>query len=199
LVPRNRLVQVNEYSRANALYKLTYRAILIACSLSIWRPPEVQQRRKPMRRLMFRLATVSALAAGAMMIGGRAQAAALPGADGLTAAIDTSALTENVQYFYGGRNYCWYEGWNGPGWYWCGYGARRGYGWGGGYGYRGWGGGRGGGGRVIVRGGGGGGRAFVGGGGGGRTVIRQGGGGGAGRAAVRGGGGGGRGGGQGRR
>jgi hypothetical protein len=91
-----------------------------------------------MRRLMFRLATVSALAAGAMMIGGRAQAAALPGADGLRTAIDTSALTENVQYFYGGRNYCWYDGWNGPGWYWCGYGARRGFGWGGGYGYRGW-------------------------------------------------------------
>jgi hypothetical protein len=146
---------------------------------------------------MFRLATVSALAAGAMMIGGRAQAAALPGSDGLRAAIDTSALTENVQYFFGGRNYCWYDlGWNGPGWYWCGYGARRGFGWGGGYGYRGWGGGgrRGG---VVVRGGGG--RTVIrGGGGGGRTVIR-GGGGGAGRAAIRGGGGGGRGGGGGGR
>jgi hypothetical protein len=148
-----------------------------------------------MRRLMFRLATITAVAASTIMIGGRAQAAALPGSDGLRAAIDTSALTENVQYFFGGRNYCWYDfGWNGPGWYWCGYGARRGFGWGGGRGFRGWGGGgrRGG---VVVRGGGGGGRAFVGGGGGGRTVIRQGGGGGAGRAAIRGGGGGGRGGG----
>lgn len=48
---------------------------------------------------------------------------------------------ERVQYFYGGRNYCWYgSGWHGPGWYWCGYGWRRGFGWGGGYGWRGWGG-----------------------------------------------------------
>ena len=31
------------------------------------------------------------------------------------------------------------DGWNGPGWYWCGYAWRRGYGWGGGYGYHGWG------------------------------------------------------------
>src|SRR5829696_3595747 len=141
-----------------------------------------------MRRLICKLATVSALAASTM-IGGRAEAAALPGSDGLRAAIDTSALTGNVQlYVFGGRNYCWYDwGWNGPGWYWCGYGARRGFGWGGGYGYRGWGGGRrgggrvfvngrGGGGRVIVRGGGGGGRAFVGGGGGGGRAFVGGGG-----------------------
>jgi len=145
-----------------------------------------------MRRLICKLATVSALAASTMMIGGRAEAAALPGSDGLRAAIDTSALTENVQlYVFGGRNYCWYDwGWNGPGWYWCGYGARRGFGWGGGYGYRGWGGGRRGGGRVFVNGrGGGGGRVIVrGGGGGGRAVV----GGGGGRV---GGGGGGRGGG----
>jgi len=149
-----------------------------------------------MRRLICKLATVSALAASAMMIGGRAEAAALPGSDGLRAAIDTSALTENVQlYVFGGRNYCWYDwGWNGPGWYWCGYGARRGFGWGGGYGYRGWGGGRRGGGRVFVngRGGGGGGRVIVsGGGGGGRAFV-----GGGGRV---GGGGGGRGGRGGRR
>ena len=52
---------------------------------------------------------------------------------------------EQVQYFYGGRHYCWYEGWYGPGWYWCGYGSRRGYGWGGGYGWHGWRGGHGGG------------------------------------------------------
>ena len=51
---------------------------------------------------------------------------------------DRPAL-EPVQYFYGGRNYCWYDGgWHGPGWYWCGYAWRGGYGWGGGYGWRGW-------------------------------------------------------------
>ena len=41
-------------------------------------------------------------------------------------------------YNYGGHRYCWYDGWRGPGWYWCGYGSRRGYGWGGGYGWNGW-------------------------------------------------------------
>jgi len=43
-------------------------------------------------------------------------------------------------FFFGGRDFCWYDdGWNGPGWYWCGYGYRHGYGWGGGEGFRGWG------------------------------------------------------------
>jgi hypothetical protein len=51
-----------------------------------------------------------------------------------------SAPLENVQlYVYGGRNYCWYDaGWEGPGWYWCGYAWRGGYGWGGLYGWNGW-------------------------------------------------------------
>ena len=42
-------------------------------------------------------------------------------------------------FFFGGRDYCWYDdGWNGSGWYWCGYGYRHGYGWGGPEGFRGW-------------------------------------------------------------
>lgn len=42
-------------------------------------------------------------------------------------------------YLYGGRQYCYYfDGWRGPGWYWCGYAYRRGYGWGGPEGWRGW-------------------------------------------------------------
>ena len=46
------------------------------------------------------------------------------------------------QFFFGGQNYCWYDdGWQGPGYYYCGYAWRRGYGWGGGAGWRGWGGG----------------------------------------------------------
>lgn len=49
------------------------------------------------------------------------------------------AATEQVQFFFGGRNYCWYDnGWHGPGFYWCGYSWRRGYGWGGGAGWHGW-------------------------------------------------------------
>jgi hypothetical protein len=46
---------------------------------------------------------------------------------------------ENAQFFWRGRSYCWYwNGWRGPGWYWCGYAFRRGLGWGGGHGFRGW-------------------------------------------------------------
>ncbi|WP_156970891.1 hypothetical protein [Beijerinckia mobilis] len=49
------------------------------------------------------------------------------------------SLIEPVQYVWGGRNYCWYPGgWQGPGWYWCGYAWRHGYGWGGGHGWQGW-------------------------------------------------------------
>ena len=52
------------------------------------------------------------------------------------------AQLEKTQFFYGGRNYCWYlEGWRGPGYYWCGFNWRRGFGWGGGYGWNNWGGG----------------------------------------------------------
>jgi hypothetical protein len=58
---------------------------------------------------------------------------------GMSAAFDRLAVIEQVQYRYGGHRHCWYgDGWNGAGWYWCGYGARRGYGYGGGEGYRGW-------------------------------------------------------------
>jgi hypothetical protein len=64
---------------------------------------------------------------------------------------------EKTQYFYGGRNYCWYAGgWRGAGYYWCGYAWRRGLGWGGPIGWRGWGGGGWHGGRGGWHGGGGG-------------------------------------------
>jgi hypothetical protein len=50
---------------------------------------------------------------------------------------------EKVQYFsFDDEDYCWYDdGWNGPGWYWCGYESDQGAGWGGAYGWNGWGGG----------------------------------------------------------
>jgi hypothetical protein len=142
-----------------------------------------------MRKFITRLAMLSALAAGLTMIGSRAEAAAIPAPGGLRAAIDTIALTETAQlYVFEGRRYCWYDdGWQGEGWYWCGYRWNRGYGWGGGYGWHGWSGGHRGG-AAVGRGGGGGGRAGVRGGGGrSRAVVRGGGGGG--RAVVRGGGG----------
>ncbi len=46
---------------------------------------------------------------------------------------------ENAQFFFLGHNFCWYDGgWQGPGWYWCGYAWNNGYGWGGGEGWHGW-------------------------------------------------------------
>jgi hypothetical protein len=63
-------------------------------------------------------------------------------ASGLIFGVDTAAdrpTLDPVQYFWAGHNYCWYyNGWNGPGWYWCGYPWRRGFGWGGPYGWHGW-------------------------------------------------------------
>ena len=42
-------------------------------------------------------------------------------------------------YFWSGHRYCWYpDGWDGPGWYWCGYPWRDGLGWGGPFGWNGW-------------------------------------------------------------
>ncbi|MCP1998207.1 hypothetical protein [Nitrobacter winogradskyi] len=61
---------------------------------------------------------------------------AVPAAPG---AIPSPTAIQPVQFFYGGRNYCWYNmGWRGPGFYWCGFASRRGMGWGGGAGWRGW-------------------------------------------------------------
>jgi hypothetical protein len=46
---------------------------------------------------------------------------------------------ENAQFFYLGHDFCWYDGgWQGPGWYWCGYAWNNGQGWGGGEGWQGW-------------------------------------------------------------
>jgi hypothetical protein len=59
-----------------------------------------------------------------------------------------AAVLEKTQFFFGGQNYCfYYNGWRGPGYYWCGYAWRRGYGWGGPRGWNGWH-GRGGGGHM---------------------------------------------------
>jgi hypothetical protein len=88
------------------------------------------------------ISTVSATAVLASVAGAGVQAvqAAQPY---LVAGVETVGAPtplQQVQYFYAGRNYCWYGGgWRGPGYYWCGYAWRRGFGWGGGYGWRGWG------------------------------------------------------------
>jgi hypothetical protein len=88
--------------------------------------------------------TLAAVAAAALAFG---KADAMP-LGGLGSAADSLGLVEKSQYFYDGRNYCWYpDGWHGPGFYWCGYAWRSGFGWGGPIGWRGW---HGGGGRAFV-------------------------------------------------
>jgi hypothetical protein len=84
-----------------------------------------------------------------------AQAAIGDGVLGARGPLTSATQIENAQFIFGGRNYCWYDnGWQGPGWYWCGYALRTGFGFGGGAGWHGWGRGgrgghRGGGGPVI--------------------------------------------------
>jgi hypothetical protein len=84
---------------------------------------------------------------------GSAQAAIGDGVLGARAPLTNIAQIEKAQFFFGGQNYCWYDdGWQGPGWYWCGYNNRSGLGWGGGAGFHGW--RRGGGGGRVMHGGG---------------------------------------------
>jgi hypothetical protein len=98
----------------------------------------------PMRNLTLLVAAASALMAGSALAGAAQAAPSLYVAPApMINAVYTPSdgvVLEQVQYFYGGRNYCWYDGgWHGPGYYWCGYAGRRGYGWGGVLGWNGWG------------------------------------------------------------
>jgi hypothetical protein len=94
--------------------------------------------------------TIALTAAIALGAGSAAQAGIGDGVLGGRGPLTDATQIENAQFFFGGRNYCWYDdGWRGSGWYWCGYANRSGLGWGGGGGWHGWrrgGGGHGGGG-----------------------------------------------------
>lgn len=91
-----------------------------------------------MKNLRMVLAVAAALGAGALM-SGTAQAAPAGLAAHLNAVGVELNVVEKTQYYFGGRRYCFYEdGWNGPGWYWCGYRLRRGLGFGGGHGWHNW-------------------------------------------------------------
>jgi hypothetical protein len=86
-------------------------------------------------KALFLSGLALAIAAGfALPLAGSAEAAiggALPSTEILP--------VENAQFFFGGQNYCWYDdGWQGPGWYWCGYAWNNGQGWGGREGWHGW-------------------------------------------------------------
>ncbi len=79
------------------------------------------------------------VAAAALVLGG-STAIAEPQLDYGVYRPSNAPSLDSVQLFlFGGRHYCWYDaGWQGPGWYWCGYAWRGGYGWGGAYGWNGW-------------------------------------------------------------
>lgn len=91
-----------------------------------------------MRKFTLALVLGAALAAGATL-SVPAQATPAGALGPLNTAAGDLNMIEQAQYVWGGRRYCWYAiGWKGPGWYRCGYAARRGYGWGGPVGWRGW-------------------------------------------------------------
>src|SRR5688500_5633784 len=57
-----------------------------------------------MKTSVTKMMALAALAAGVAMVGSRAEAASLPGQNGLRPAVDALALIESVQVFvYGGR------------------------------------------------------------------------------------------------
>jgi hypothetical protein len=98
-----------------------------------------------MRNLVLSIAASAALLTAAPLA-----SAQVPSDGRLIYGVDAAGVPpmwRDVQFLFGGRNYCWYpNGWHGAGYYWCGYAYRRGLGWGGPVGWHGWrGGGHGGG------------------------------------------------------
>jgi hypothetical protein len=88
---------------------------------------------------MLRNLIVALAATAAVAVAGNAGAAPIVAPGTTRAAADGLNIVESVQFIWLGHDYCWYDdGWNGPGWYWCGYAFNRGYGYGGGYGWHHW-------------------------------------------------------------
>jgi hypothetical protein len=90
-----------------------------------------------MRNLVLSMAAASAVLVAAPL------ASAQTAPDGRiifgVEAVGAPAPVQDVQFLFGGHNYCWYPvGWRGAGYYWCGYANRRGLGWGGPVGWHGW-------------------------------------------------------------
>jgi hypothetical protein len=99
--------------------------------------PSFDKSSKKIRRLF--VAAASAIAIYAAFACQPASAGIPDGAGVLGAASEGAAAVEQVQFRFGGSDYCWYDdGWRGPGWYWCGYAYRTGYGWGGPLGWNNW-------------------------------------------------------------
>ena len=92
-----------------------------------------------MRGIGLTLTAAVALIASGVLVD-RLQAAPIAPSEGLRAALGSLDIVEKAQVLiWRGRRYCWYDdGWQGPGFYWCGYAWRQGFGWGGGSGWHGW-------------------------------------------------------------
>ena len=89
---------------------------------------------RSMRKIYITSLALAIAAGFALPLAGSA-AAAMGGALPTTGFLPV----ENAQMVYLGHNFCWYDGgWQGPGFYWCGYAWNNGNGWGGGEGWRGW-------------------------------------------------------------
>src|SRR3954449_13524292 len=92
-----------------------------------------------MRRLLMTTAAAALMFVSTVTAVNRANAMPLGSLSAVRATIFDLNILDRVQYFWGGKRYCWYdEGWNGSGWYWCGYSDRPKLGWGGPKGFRGW-------------------------------------------------------------
>ena len=104
----------------------TLRRLLIRALEPVKSTPRATFQEEAMRRLALTVAGAAALLSGDSLTN-HATAMMFASPASMQAVIDFLGIAEDVQYFYGGRNYCWYPyGWNGPGWYWCGYASRRG-------------------------------------------------------------------------
>jgi hypothetical protein len=76
---------------------------------------------------------------GSMAVAGLLAAGSAQAQNPVGETIGAVTTVAAAPFMFGGHNYCWYPGgWQGAGWYWCGYAYRQGIGWGGGEGFHGW-------------------------------------------------------------
>src|ERR1700736_5989072 len=92
-----------------------------------------------MHKVVLGLTAATSLVATWTALPSTASAAPFAQPSGIQGAADSLDVADTVQFFWEGHRYCWYDdGWQGSGWYWCGYRWHRGVGWGGGVGWHGW-------------------------------------------------------------
>ena len=84
--------------------------------------------------------TIALLMLFSLSVADVADAGVADNAGSVLALSKRAAAIEDAQYYsVDDDNYCWYDGgWQGPGWYWCGYEWDSGLGWWAPYGWNGW-------------------------------------------------------------